>query len=203
MEGSMQSRLWFGIFVALQQATDLLSNQIASLVDITTINSSIIVDVRYATPNNFTKQKIYTSSVCLLHKNTALALDAVQKDLAKKNLGLKIWDGYRPMTAQKKLWSICPDPKYVCPPEKGGRHTRGTAVDVTLVDLTTNKELSMPTEFDNFTQKAWCNYQDLPQNVINNRALLHSVMLAHGFLPIKTEWWHFDLKGWQQYPIID
>lgn len=127
----------------------------------------------------------------------------VQKELHHHQLGIKIWDGYRSMTAQKKLWEICPDTKYVCPPHKGGRHTRGTAVDLTLVDLKTNKEVPMPTEFDNFTHKAWSDYQDLPNEVKKNRTLLQKVMQKHGFETLKTEWWHFDLKGWEQYPILN
>lgn len=195
--------VWFGFFMVLQQSSHLFSVSVVSLVDIHTINPSIIVDLRYATANNFTKQKIYPSMTCLVHKDTAQALDAIQKELAKRQLGIKIWDGYRSLEAQKKLWSICPDPKYVEPPHKGGRHTRGTAVDVTLVDLKTKKELAMPTEFDNFTQKAWPTYNDLSDEVKKNRDLLHVVMKKHGFEPIRTEWWHFDLKGWQQYSVID
>ncbi len=195
--------LWFGIFMALQQSSNLLSTTLTSLVDIKTINPSIIVDLRYATTHNFTKQKIYTSMTCFLHKDTAHALDTIQKELAKRQLGLKIWDGYRSLAAQKKLWTICPDANYVCPPHKGGRHTRGTAVDVTLVDLKNNKELAMPTEFDNFTRKAWSEYQELSDDVKKNRTLLHTLMKKHGFESLKTEWWHFDLKGWRQYPVID
>ena len=195
--------VWFGFFMVLQQLSHLFSTSVVSLVDIRTINPSIIVDLRYATTHNFTKQKIYPSMICLVHKDIAQALDAIQKELTERQLGIKIWDGYRSLTAQKKLWSICPDANYVCPPEKGGRHTRGTAVDITLVDLKTKKELAMPTEFDNFTQKAWSNYTDLSDEVKKNRALLHTVMKKHGFEPIKTEWWHFDLKGWRNYPVID
>jgi len=192
-----------GISMLTQQSTSLVSSSTLSLVDITTINSTILVDLRYATTNNFTKQKIYDSAICLVHKDAAQALHSVQKELAKRQLGIKIWDGYRPLSAQKKLWVLCPDSKYVCPPEKGARHTRGTAVDVTLVDLHTNQELLMPTEFDNFTQKAWSDNRELPEVVLNNRRLLHTVMVKHGFTSLKTEWWHFDLNNWQNYPVIN
>jgi len=197
--------LYLGEFLAM------LSNQISFaeslnhgvLVDIKAVNPTIIVDLRYATANNFTKHTIYDSAVCLLHKDAAFALNTIQQELARRQLGLKIWDGYRSLIAQKKLWSICPDANYVCPPEKGGRHTRGTAVDVTLVDLKTHKELAMPTEFDDFTPKAWITNDDLSQEVKRNRDLLQTVMKKHGFEPIETEWWHFDLKGWKHYSVLN
>ncbi|CAN5164709.1 M15 family metallopeptidase [soil metagenome] len=184
-----------------------LSNRCMALVDITKSDPTIIIDLKYATPDNFTGQTIYTSSLCLIHKDTANALVRVQKELNSMKLSLKIWDGYRSTAAQQKLWDVCAarysDEKereqYVSNPKKGGRHTRGTAVDVTLVDAQGN-ELLMPTGFDDFSTKAWSDDSSCCAQTQQNRKLLHGIMLKHGFEGIKTEWWHFDLKGWQNYP---
>jgi zinc D-Ala-D-Ala dipeptidase len=138
-----------------------------------------------------------------VRKEVAHALNAVQKELSRKGLGLKIWDAYRSLSAQWKLWKICPDEKYVSDPRKGGRHTRGTAVDVTLIDLKTGKELEMPTGFDDFSEKAWNDYAGASSEAIKNRTLLRNVMIKYGFTGIATEWWHFDYKNWQEYPVLD
>lgn len=189
----------------------LFCNIFASeLVDIKTIDPTIIVDLKYATADNFTGQIMYSSPICLVHKDTARALCAVQKDLRAQKLGLKIWDGYRSPAAQQKLWDVCaiqyPDEKerekYVVNPKDGGRHTRGTAVDVTPVDEQGN-ELLMPTGFDDFTPKAWTDDGGCCAQAQKNRKLLHDVMRKHGFEAIKSEWWHFDLKGWRNYPPLD
>jgi len=178
--------------------------QKSDLVDISTINPRIILDIRYATTNNFTKQKIYDSPKCYARKHVALKLDAVQKELEKQvpRLGLKIWDVYRPLSAQKKMWAVMPDQRYVMPPEKGSRHNRGCAVDLTLVDKNGN-ELEMPTEFDTFTKQAHRDYMDLPSHVIKNRQLLEDVMVKHGFVGMPTEWWHFDDVDWKKYDLLD
>lgn len=181
----------------------------ADLVDINKIDSTIVTDIKYATKGNFTGQIIYLSSTCYVHKDTARALSNVQKELSSMKLRLKIWDGYRSPAAQQKLWDLCaaryPDEKereqYVGNPKKGGRHTRGTAVDVTLVDEKGN-ELEMPTAFDDFSPKAWITDTACSAKAQKNRTLLREIMSKHGFEGIKTEWWHFDLKGWQNYPII-
>ncbi len=181
------------------------------LINIKKVNPTIHTDVIYATNKNFTKEVIYTSAQCYLHKEAAQALSEVQKELAKQKLGLKIWDGYRPLSAQWKLWNICakqyPDQKerenYVSNPVKGGWHTRGTAVDVTLIDLETGKELEMPTEFDHFGPEAWRNYQKLPATAKKNSQLLEDIMKKYGFDGLPSEWWHFDYKGWKDCAVLD
>lgn len=182
----------------------------ADLVDINKIDSTIVTDIKYATKGNFTGQIIYLSSICYVHKDAARTLSNVQKELSSMKLRLKIWDGYRSPAAQQKLWDLCaaryPDEKereqYVGNPKKGGRHTRGTAVDVTLVDEKGN-ELEMPTSFDDFSTKAWTTDTTCSAEAQKNRKLLHDIMIKHGFESIKSEWWHFDLKGWQRYPPLD
>lgn len=172
------------------------------LIDIARLNPRIVLDIRYATENNFTGKKVYTSPKCYLRKGVALKLDQVQKTLEKQGLGLKVYDGYRPLSVQKIFWEICPNPLYVADPAIGSRHNRGAAVDVTLVDDKGN-ELEMPTEFDDFTVKAHHNYTNLPKEVLKNRKLLEESMMQYQFIPYENEWWHYDDCEWTQYPIED
>ena len=137
-----------------------------------------------------------------LRKFVALKLDSVQRELEKVGLGLKVWDCYRPLSVQKILWSIVPDERYVANPAKGSRHNRGCAVDLTLVDSLGN-ELPMPTKYDDFTEKAHRDYYNLPDTVIKNRKILEDVMKKYGFIPLPTEWWHFDAQGWENFSILD
>ncbi|WP_457566068.1 D-alanyl-D-alanine dipeptidase [Caldithrix abyssi] len=171
-------------------------------VDIQKMNPSIILDIRYATSNNFLHRAVYDQARCFLVKEAALKLNEVQKELQTLGLGLKIFDAYRPLSVQKAMWQIMPDARYVANPAKGSRHNRGCAVDLTLVD-STGKELPMPTEYDNFTKRAHHNYMKLPASIRLNRWILKTVMEKHGFKPISSEWWHYDMVGWQKYPVMD
>lgn len=181
----------------------LFSQSSHNLVEVQSVNPNIRIELLYATNKNFTGKQIYPVEKCYLIKEVAEALDGVQKELEKQDLGLKIWDGYRPISAQWKLWNVVSDERYVSDPRKNGRHTRGTAVDLTIVRLSDGKELEMPTGFDDFSQKAWRTYQDLPENVKKNRLLLQQVMERHDFIGLKTEWWHFDWRGWENYKKLD
>jgi len=182
----------------------IISTNTSDLVDISTINPNIKKDIYYATTNNFTGQILYKSAKCYLRKTTAEKLNKVQKILEEKGLGLKVWDGYRPLSAQKKMWKIVPDPQFVADPSKGSMHNRGAAVDVTLVDLKTGKELEMPTGFDDFSANAaaYCT-EGISKEAINNRTILQDAMTKCGFLIFKSEWWHFNDSDWKQYAILD
>jgi D-alanyl-D-alanine dipeptidase len=174
-----------------------------SIVPLRNIDSTIVTDVRYATTNNFTGKILYSTNKVYLRKVVAVALSKAQKDFMKNyNLRIKIYDGYRPLSVQKKMWEILPDSRYVANPKNGSRHNRGAAVDITLVDSAGN-ELDMGTEFDNFTERAHSDYRNLTPLQKKNRILLHSVMKQHGFIPLDTEWWHFDYKGWKNFSILD
>jgi D-alanyl-D-alanine dipeptidase len=172
------------------------------LVDITTINKNILLDIKYATSDNFLGEAVYPSARCFVLKQMAVKLDSVQRELESMGLGLKIFDGYRPHSVTKKMWEILPDDRYVANPQNGSRHNRGAAVDLRLVD-SLGAELKMPTPFDDFTEKAAHNYDDLPEEIRLNRTLLKNIMEKYGFTPIKSEWWHYDLKDYQKYPILD
>lgn len=123
------------------------------MVDVTKVMPDIVLDIRYATTNNFLGQKIYNEPRCLLRWAAAKRLIRVQEALKEQGLGLKVFDCYRPPSAQRKMWAIKPDPNYVANPDKGSRHNRGMAVDLTLVDAN-KQELVMPTGFDDFSLRA-------------------------------------------------
>lgn len=173
------------------------------LLNVKKLAPGILVEMRYATNNNFTKQVLYpVADECLLCEPAALRLARVQKNLEKKGLGLKIWDCYRPVSVQKKLWSVVPDPRYVADPKTGSRHNRGASVDLTLVD-SQGRELVMPTGFDNFSERAHRTFMDLPLEAIQNRERLQKEMEAEGFIGLPTEWWHFDDPEWGRFALRD
>lgn len=174
-----------------------------SLVPLESVSPPVLAEVRYATRHNFTGTQIYAVPRVWLHPDTARALSRVQADLARQGLGLKIWDGYRPLSAQWKMWNLIRDERYVSNPATNkGRHTRGTAVDATLIDRR-GRELPMPSDFDDFSEHAHRDYAGGTAEERRNRRLLADVMERHGFAGYPTEWWHFDLANWKDYPPLD
>ena len=152
----------------------------------------IFVELRYSTENNFTNQKIYDFSDVWLRYGTVKKLILVQEELKEQGLSLKIWDGFRPTSAQFKLWEICSDAKYVANPNNGfSSHSRGNTVDITLVNLD-GSELIMPTGFDDFSKLADRDYSDCSEEATNNSLLLENLMKKHDFKPYSQEWWHFS-----------
>jgi zinc D-Ala-D-Ala dipeptidase len=174
----------------------------ARLIDIRSVNNKIALDIRYATTNNFLKKKLYPVARCVLRGAAVKLLSQVQDDLAKNGLGLKAYDCYRPLSVQKQMWEILPDSNYVANPAKGSRHNRGAAVDVTLVDRN-GKELEMPSGFDDFTERAHRDYTDASPQALKNRQRLEDAMTKYGFIPLATEWWHFDTPGWEKFSVLD
>lgn len=172
------------------------------LIDLKTIDG-LQFDIRYATTNNFIEQRVYPTADAFARKVVAEALGQIQDTLESQGLGLKIFDAYRPYDATVKFYKSVEDTTYVASPYSGSRHNRGCAVDLTLVNLKTGKPLEMPTEYDNFTEKAHPDFMDLPQQVLVNRKLLIDVMQAHGFKVYPYEWWHFDFIGWEDYPLMN
>jgi D-alanyl-D-alanine dipeptidase len=173
------------------------------LVEINKYIPGIVLDIRYATTNNFTHQIMYSEARAFARLPVVRALQQIEAALKVKGLGLKIYDAYRPYSITVKFYQLILDTNFVADPKKGSKHNRGCAIDLSLIDLKTGKELDMPTGFDNFTKKASANYADLPKQEIANRELLKSIMQAHGFKVIPTEWWHYDFNGWQKYPLLD
>ena len=173
------------------------------LVNLAAMANPPVFDVRYATKLNFTGKKLYPAPAVWLHKDALAALMKVQADLREIGIALKVFDGYRPLSVQQKMWDLVKDERYVSNPSVNkGRHTRGTAIDVALVDLMGNP-LPMPSGFDDFTEKAHRNYAVARPEEAANVKLLEAAMAANGFEPFPTEWWHFDLHNWQKYPVLD
>ena len=174
----------------------------ATLVDATTIVPHLKLEIRYATADNFAHQRLYAHPRCLLHDDVARRLAAVQQELARRGLALLVFDCYRPLSVQKRMWALVPDERYVSDPAKGSRHNRGAAVDLALVDKR-GRALPMPSAYDEFTERAHRDYAGGSDEARANRALLEEVMQRHGFVGLPTEWWHFDAVDWQSYPIAD
>lgn len=173
------------------------------LVDLEDFIPGIILDIRYATENNFTGEKVYEQAKAYVRWPVAQSLKFVNEELIKRNYALKIYDAYRPYSATVLFYEIYKDTTYVASPWSGSRHNRGAAVDVSIVDLETGEEIQMPTAFDDFTEVAHPGHMDLPENVIQNRQLLITIMQQHGFRVYHSEWWHFDFMGWEGYPLMD
>lgn len=155
----------------------------------------LVIDLKYSTKNNFTGTILYNNAEAFARLPAAIALKNINAQLNKIGLGLKIFDAYRPYKVTKRMWKLVHDERYTANPAKGSGHNRGAAVDVTLVKLSTNEELPMPTEFDNFTKKAHHDYLNLPEEVFDNRRLLRTTMEKHGFIALNTEWWHYSLPN--------
>ena len=183
--------------------TQIAENPEMELVDLEDEIANVVLDIRYATSNNFTKEIIYKSPKAYARKPVAAALILVQDSLASLNLGLKVYDAYRPYAATLKFYEVYPDPDFVASPKTGSRHNRGCAVDVSLVNLATKQELEMPTAFDDFSEKAHSNYSDLSEEALTNRTALIGVMTHFGFTVIQSEWWHYDFNGWEDFPLMD
>ena len=172
------------------------------LLEVKKVISPLVLDIRYATRNNFTKEVVYPNCACYLLEPVVTALAKAAQDFNDVGYTIKIWDGYRPLKAQYTFWELVPDERYVANPEKGSRHNRGCAVDLTLVDAQ-GTELDMGTDFDDFSEKAHRDYTELSETVLKNRMLLETIMHKHGFTGLPTEWWHFDYNGWEEHPILD
>jgi D-alanyl-D-alanine dipeptidase len=175
------------------------SKSIIEVSDTTFVNlkeysNDFVYDMKYATNDNFLKSKVYECAECILRLKTSKALIEANNNFLKKGYRIKIFDCYRPLDIQKKMWSIVSDSKYVANPKKGSAHNRGGAVDITLVDAITGIELVMGTPFDFFGIEASHSYLNLSKEIKENRKLLKSIMKSKNFNSLDSEWWHYNLK---------
>lgn len=168
-------------------------------VKVTDYIPGVYQELMYATQENFTGQVIYDFQDAYLRYGTVKKLAGVCRDLAEMGLYIKIWDGFRPVSAQFALWEVCPDPTYVADPNVGfSSHSRGNTLDVTLVDEN-GVELEMPTGFDDFSAKADRDYSDCTAAAANNADILEILMEKHGFTGYAGEWWHYS--DTMSYPV--
>ena len=171
-----------------------------SLVEITEKDYPVSLELRYATPHNFTGQKIYERPLCFLHEKVLPLFERAINLADQQNLRFKIFDAFRPQTAQEKLWAICPNPMYVSPPQQGSNHTRGVAIDLTLID-DKGEELDMGTPFDDFTPHSH-HGASIHAAANANRYLLLGIMMSAGWDLYPTEWWHYQAKEAEKFPLI-
>ncbi|MCG3175132.1 MAG: D-alanyl-D-alanine dipeptidase [Candidatus Omnitrophica bacterium] len=172
------------------------------MVDLSVHDPRIRQDIRYATTDNFMKERLYPVARCLVLLPVAESLKSVQTELEAQGLGLKIYDAYRPLVVQKKMWARVPVEGYVANPAKGSNHNRGAAVDLTLVDAD-GRELPMPSAYDEFTERAHRDYAGGSEEERHNRWILEEVMERNGFKGLRSEWWHFDYRDAKSYPVLD
>ena len=178
----------------------LKSNPEKELIDLEKFIPGIVLDIRYATTDNFMKEKIYSLAKAYARKPVA---EALQNDLSKQGLGVKIYDAYRPYKATVKFYETYHDTTYVASPYRGSRHNRGCALDMTIVNLKTKAELKMPTGFDSFSKDAWPSTPISDPLASKNRKLIIDAMEKHGFKVNASEWWHFDFIGWKKFEVMD
>lgn len=177
--------------------------EITCLVRVDHLDPTIVIEMRYATDNNFTGKQIYPVHVCVLHKGTAAKLIAAHSRVKKDGYRLKVWDAYRPPHVQRIFWDLVRDERYVRNPAKGGsKHSTGGAVDVTLVD-SEGRELEMPTLFDEFSERAWRSNDSWSIEARENSDYLTKAMTEAGFEPIREEWWHFEDSDAAKYSPVD
>lgn len=190
--------LFFCTLTANAQNETYSSEEGSEIADTTFVNlkdysNDFVYDMKYATEDNFLKAKVYDCAECLLRYKTVKALVAANKDFMKNGCKIKLFDCYRPLSIQKKMWEIVSNPEYVADPKKGSIHNKGGAVDITLVNAK-GEELEMGTNFDFFGIEASHNYKKFPVSVKANRKYLKSVMIKNGFNSFDSEWWHYNLK---------
>jgi D-alanyl-D-alanine dipeptidase len=177
----------------------------ADLVEISSVDPTIRLDVRYSTARNFLGRPVYREARAFLQRPAAEALARVQRAVAKDGYTLIVFDGYRPWTVTKVFWDETPAEKrgFVADPSKGSKHNRGCAVDLTLGDAATGMEVAMPSPYDDFTEKAHPDYGGGPEEARRLRDYLRRAMEAEGFAVYELEWWHFDHRDWKEYRILD
>ncbi|MGG7035047.1 MAG: M15 family metallopeptidase [Flavobacterium sp.] len=197
------------ISIIVQDSSKIKSNEIkktgiivndSTFVNLKDYSNDFVYDMKYATTDNFLKSKVYDCDECYLRYKTVKNLIKANTSFIKMGYKIKLYDCYRPLDVQKKMWNIVPDANYVASPQKGSIHNRGGAVDITLVDKNGN-ELNMGTPFDYFGEEAGHSYKSLSEEVLKNRNLLKKVMTENNFDFFETEWWHYNLIESSKFPV--
>lgn len=176
-----------------------------TLIELVRLDSTIRLDIKYATSDNFMGRPMYAQPRAFLQRPAAEALVRAHRSLKKQGFGVLVFDGYRPWAVTKKFWDETPvvQRKFVANPRKGSKHNRGCAVDLTLIDLKTGQEVSMPSPYDDFSDKASSSYRGGTAGQRRLRGVLRTAMEKQGFRVEPSEWWHFDYKDWRKYPLLD
>jgi D-alanyl-D-alanine dipeptidase len=175
------------------------------LVEIVRLDPTVHLDIRYATADNIVHRPVYRQARAFLQRPAAEALVRAHRALAEKGYGVLVLDGYRPWSVTKLFWdSVRPDQRaFVADPKKGSKHNRGCAVDLSLYDLATGREVAMPSAYDETSERASPGYTGGTPEERARRDLLRAAMEKEGFAVEPNEWWHFNYKDWREYPILD
>jgi zinc D-Ala-D-Ala dipeptidase len=175
------------------------------LVELVRLDPTLRLDIRYATSDNFLGRPVYKEARAFLQRPAAEALVRVNQKVKAEGYGLVIFDGYRPWAVTKIFWDATPADKkiFVADPKQGSRHNRGCAVDLSLFDLQTGKEVSMPGAYDEMTERSNIEYSGGTEEQRRLRDLLRLEMESEGFAVYEPEWWHYDFKDWKEYPILN
>lgn len=189
-----------GLLVVIASAT-AHAGKPSDFVDVTTVIPDAVLDMRYATEDNFTGKQVYPVAHCMLRRAVATRLAKAAKLLRAKHRRLLIWDCYRPTSIQDVFWKLVPDERYVANPKKGSRHSRGAAIDVALVD-DDGKPVVLPTKFDDFSEAAHRTQALVGEQGAEARTL-EAAMKAAGFVGMPTEWWHFDAPDAAKFALSD
>ena len=189
----------FLLLVLFLCTSSVYSQQDVAIADTTFVklkdySTDFVYAMKYATEDNFLKAKVYDCAECFLRLQTVKALVKANTKFMRKGYRIQLFDCYRPLDIQKRMWKIVSNPEYVADPAKGSIHNRGGAVDITLVDVD-GKELDMGTSFDFFGPEAGHYFDNLPDEVKENRLLLKRIMQKSGFVSFDSEWWHYNLKN--------
>lgn len=186
-------------------ADSTITQRAHDLVEVVRLDSSIRLDIRYATSNNFMKRPMYKHAKAFLQRPAAEALVRAHTRLKGHGVGILLFDAYRPWEVTRLFWEETPSElrKFVANPRDGSKHNRGCAVDVSLFDLRTGKEVSMPSAYDEFSPRASASYSGGTAEQRRMRDLLRTSMEAEGFRVHPDEWWHFDYRSWREYPILN
>jgi D-alanyl-D-alanine dipeptidase len=179
----------------------------SDLVEIVKLDPTIRLDIRYATTNNFMRRPMYAQAKAFLQRPAAEALVRAHRVLKNKGYGIVVFDGYRPWSVTKAFWDAASEAErkieFVANPQKGSRHNRGCAADISLFELATGQEVQMPSDYDEFSPRAYPTYTGGSAESRARRDLLRQVMESEGFTVYPAEWWHFDFNDWKSYPIMD
>lgn len=197
--------LFYSVAFAQERPAKTPNSREADLIELIKLDPSFKLDVRYARTDNFVGKVVYPEARVFLQRPAAEAVLRVHQKLAEMGYGLMLFDGYRPWSVTKIFWEVTPEDKrmFVADPKNGSKHNRGCAVDLTIYDLKTGLPVPMPSEFDEFTERASPDYAGGSEEQRRNRDLLRRLMEEEGFTVNSNEWWHFDFKDWEKYDIYD
>jgi len=201
IEGKAMERVFAKVGYSPDMAAASLSVDKNEMVRLDEVADDIIIDLKYATPDNITGKPVYDSNIAWRRRGTAIKLKRANEGLMEQGYRIKEWDAYRAEKDARRLHEVAKNSYYFIDPKIGSNHTRGAAVDVTLVDMDGN-ELDMPSKYDEMSEKAHRTYKHASPEQKRNALILENAMKEAGFIPLENEWWHFDDSEYRSYGFL-